>query len=65
MEDVIEVVISFTSWLISEKYSWICNSSYKWKLKENTHVKKSLPSLIAEGLSALCDDTFKGLRFLR
>lgn len=52
MEGVIEVVISFTSWMISEKlveYSWIYK--YMVQINENlkkTLVKKSIPPLIAE-----------------
>lgn len=52
MEGVIEVVISFTSWMISEKlveYSWIYKDMVH--ISENlkkTLVKKSLPPLIAE-----------------
>lgn len=52
MEGVIEVVVSFTSWMISEKlveYSWIYKDMVH--ISENlkkTLVKKSLPPLIAE-----------------
>lgn len=52
MEGVIEVVISFTSWMISEKlveYSWIYKDMVH--INENlkkTLVKKSIPPLIAE-----------------